>query len=296
MFENFENELRLRNYSDRTIESYLLNLTNFFNYIKKRPREVTNKDIQSYLYYLNSKGKSSSGIRQVIASLKFYFNNILKRKLMFSFKGPKRKPKLPLVLDQEIILKMIKYTRNLKHKILIGLLYSSGLRVSEVVSIRLRDIDFKNNLLLVREGKGGRSRITTISKEILEQIKRYLRERKRESEYLFETKRGHITIKTAQIIVKKAAKKAKAPKETHCHTLRHSFATHLLEQGENLKVIQKLLGHKDIRTTQTYVHIAKNMIKNIRNPLDIAIEKVSRSNFIKSYKKPKKLRYKVYNI
>ncbi len=294
MFETFEKELKLRNYSNKTTENYLSNLIKFFEYTKKKPVQITNKDIQNYLYFLNSKNKSNSQIRQIIASLKFYFNNILKRKLMFNIKAPKRKPKLPLVLDQETILKMIKFTKNLKHKILIALLYSSGLRAGEVVSIKIKNLDFKNNVLLIKQSKGNKDRVTTISKELLHQIKRYLNQRKRKSEYLFETKTSHITIKTAQIIIKNAAKKAKAPKETHCHTLRHSFATHLLEQGEDIRIIQKLLGHKDIRTTQIYTQVAKNIIKNIRNPLDLAIKKAYKNNknkFIKTYKKSKKLRY-----
>ncbi len=288
MFENFEKELKLRNYSNKTIDNYLLNLTKFFDYIKKKQIQIKNTDIQNYLYYLNSKNKSNSQIRQVIASLRFYFNNILKKRLMFNIKGPKKAHKLPLVLDQEVILKMIKFTKNLKHKILIALLYSAGLRVSEVVSIKLNDIDFKNNVLLIQKGKGRRDRFTIISKEILQQIKRYLNQRKINSKYLFETKTKHITIKTAQVIVKKAAKKAKVPKETHCHTLRHSFATHLLEQGEDIRTIQKLLGHKDIRTTQIYTQVAKKFIKNIKNPLDKAIEKANKKKFIKTYKKSKK--------
>lgn len=288
MFETFEKELKLRNYSNKTIDNYLLNLTKFFEYIKKKSVQIKNTDIQNYLYHLNSKNKSNSQIRQVIASLKFYFNNILKKKLMFNIKGPKRAYKLPLILEQEAILKMIKFTKNLKHKILIALLYSSGLRVSEVVSIKIKDIDFKNNVLLIQKGKGRKDRFTIISKEILQQIKRYLNQRKRDSKYLFETRLNHITIKTAQIIVKKAAKKAKVSKETHCHTLRHSFATHLLEQGENIRTIQKLLGHKDIRTTQIYTQVAKNFIKNIKNPLDLAIKKATKKKFIKTYEKSKK--------
>jgi integrase/recombinase XerD len=189
--------------------------------------------------------------------------------IISGIRRPKRESKLPSVLTQNEVENVISSVKNPKHRMFLELLYSSGLRVSEAVSLKKSDIDFDQNIGIVRSGKGKKDRYFIISPNLSDRLAKYLFTRNDENLYIFDSARGgHITVKTAQEIVKKAAKKAKIPKNVTPHTLRHSFATHLLESGTDIRIIQRLLGHKRIDTTQIYTHISTANIKNIKNPLD----------------------------
>lgn len=257
-------ELRIRNYSSRTIKSYVHHNQNFLEFIKKSPLEVKSSDIKSYLEYLTNKGKGPSQIKQTIAALRFYYSEVLHRKFFKHIKNPKIPKKLPVVLSKREVRRMIEVTRNSKHRLLIQLMYGCGLRVSEAVKIKIRDLDLDRRILTVRKGKGNKDRQLPIPESLIDSLKDSITRRK----YLFEGRKNHIAQKTAHEIVKKSSRKAKITKKVSCHTLRHSFATHLLESGTNLRYIQKILGHSRLQTTQIYTKVSKSSLEKIKSPLD----------------------------
>lgn len=254
-------ELRIRGYSRRTIESYIYHNKKFLEFIKKSPTKVTKSDIKSYLKHLTNKEKSPAGIRQVIAALRFYYSDVLHRKFFKYIKNPKMAQKLPVVLSRDEVKRMIKVTKNQKHRLLIQLIYGCGLRVSEVVKIKISDIDIDRGVLTVRSGKGRKDRQLPIPKSLINDLISSITMRK----YLFEGTGGYLTQKSAYDIVKNTSKKAKILKNVSCHTLRHSFATHLLESGTDIRYIQELLGHKRLQTTQIYTKVSKTQISRIKS-------------------------------
>jgi len=180
---------------------------------------------------------------------------------------PKREKKLPKVLSKEDILTMINKTKNIKHRLLIKLLYSSGLRVSEAIKIKKQDFDFKRNLIRIEQGKGKKDRYTLLAKNLRNDLLRFFCKHNIK-DYLFCGRKDHLTIKSAQKIVDNAAKKARINRKVTPHMLRHSFATHLLENGVDIRYIQHLLGHSNLQTTQIYTKVSNLDILKIKSPLD----------------------------
>ena len=266
--EKTKEELKLRAYSPKTIKSYINIIEKFLIEMQKSSFNHTEKDVRKYLLNLMGKNYKRETIRLTIAGIKFYLRNVEKKNIDFSsIPLPKRKKKLPKVVEKNEIKKMIEITKNLKHKLIIMLAYSSGLRVSELTNLKVQDLDTINNTLMVREGKGSKDRLTIFSENLKEFLLKYLCEKK-ESKYLFPGRKGRLTVKSVQKIIDNAAKKAKINRKITPHMLRHSFATHLLEQGTDLRYIQNLLGHCDVKTTQIYTKVSKVKLKEIKNPLD----------------------------
>ncbi len=266
--EKTKEELKLRAYSPKTIKSYINIIEKFLIEMQKSSFNHTEKDVRKYLLNLMGKNYKRETIRLTIAGIKFYLRNVEKKNIDFSsIPLPKRKKKLPKVVEKNEIKKMIEITKNLKHKLIIMLAYSSGLRVSELTNLKVQDLDTINNTLMVREGKGSKDRLTIFSENLKEFLLKYLCEKK-ESKYLFPGRKGRLTVKSVQKIIDNAAKKAKINRKITPHMLRHSFATHLLEQGTDLRYIQNLLGHSDVKTTQIYTKVSKVKLKEIKNPLD----------------------------
>lgn len=266
---NLERELKIRGLSRRTIESYLLYNRLFLEFTNKRPSEVGNEDIRKYLEFLVDRGCAHSTLNVALNALKFYYREILGRKFFFGIKGAKKTNYLPTVLSKEEIQRMLVVTTNQKHHFLISLMYSAGLRVSEAIKIRMRDFDLDRNLILVRCGKGRKDRCTLLSEKLIPVLKRQML-LKKPTDYLFTGAQGsgHLTPESAEKIVKKAAKEAEVMKKVSCHTLRHSFATHLLESGTDIRYIQELLGHAKLETTQIYTKVTSNNLQNIKSPLE----------------------------
>jgi len=267
-----EQEMRLRNFSQKTIKAYLYYNRELLRFAsQKSPREISRQDIKDYLDFLISEGKSTSTINLAINALKFYYEDILGRKF-FSFdlgiKRPKKEKKLPVVLSKQEILSMIEVLDNLKHKLVIELLYGSGLRVSELINLRINDIDFNRRIINVRGGKGNKDRITIVPVKVLEKLSNYLSEYK-PLEFVFESYEPgrKLSSRSAQKIVTEAVAKSGIKKNISAHCLRHSFATHLLEQGTNLRYIQELLGHARLETTQVYIKVAVNKFNEINDLL-----------------------------
>lgn len=266
---NLEQELRIRGFSRETIKSYVLYNKLFLEFIQKSPKSVSNDDIRQYLISLKDRDRARSTLNVALNALKFYYREILKRKFFFDIKGAKKTNYLPTILSRDEIDRMLVKTTNPKHNFLISLMYSAGLRVSEVIKIHMRDFDLDRKLIMVRHGKGQKDRCTLLSEKLIPILKKQAL-LKKSSDYLLTGAGGvgHLTSESAEKIVKKAAEAAGIAKKVTCHSLRHSFATHLLESGTSIRYIQDLLGHKRLETTQIYTKVAANNLQNIKNPLD----------------------------
>jgi len=266
-FKILMDEMKVRGFSRRTISRYLYINQKFLDFAGKSPRDVTKNDVESYLVYLYDSDKSSATRHLACAALKFYYENVLKRR--FSLKYPKKSSKLPVVLCKDEILKMIDSLRNPKHKLLLELMYGSGLRVGEAVKIKIEDFDINSRTLHIKNGKGSKDRIVNLSQKFMEHFIAF--RRTKNLGYLFDSSHrqgGHISIRTAEKIVKDALRKAHISKNAHPHTLRTSFATHLIENGIDISYVQKLLGHSRISTTQAYLKLSTNSLRSIKSPLD----------------------------
>jgi integrase/recombinase XerD len=266
---NLEQELRIRGFSRETIKSYVLYNKLFLEFIGKSPKSVTNDDIRQYLISLRDRNRANSTLNVALNALKFYYREILKRKFFFDIRGAKKTNYLPTVLSKEEIRRMLLATTNPKHNFLISLMYSAGLRVSEAIKIHMRDFDLDRKIIMVRQGKGQKDRCTLLSKKLMPILRKQI-SLKKPNDYLFTGAggNGHLTSESAEKIVKKAAEAAGISKKVTCHSLRHSFATHLLEAGTSIRYIQELLGHARLETTQIYTKVANNNLQNIKSPLD----------------------------
>ncbi len=250
-FEDLNRELSFRKYSPKTIKAYFHYNEDFLQKSKKPPGQITNDDIKDYLFHLaDERGVSVSTLNSAINALKFYYGNVLKKKFIYDVKRPKKDKKLPIVLNKEEVSKILSSPSNIKHKAILMLIYSSGLRVGEVVKLRTEDIDSKRKLIHIKGAKGRKDRYTILSEVALETLKKYWKKYK-PFKWLFPgpDKERHITIRTVQRIFENSYKASEIRKTISVHSLRHSFATHLLESGTDLRYIQELLGHKSSKTT-----------------------------------------------
>ena len=262
-------EMNRRRYSQRTIETYEYCFNEFLKWCKKEPRKVNSHDIKEFLYMLSEKNKSASTMNIYLNAIKFPLENILNKKHFFIDMPFSKVPKkLPIVLSKEEVSKLIENISNNKHKLMIKLMYSAGLRVSELLNLKIEDFDFENNLGWVRQGKGNKDRIFIIAGSIKEELKEHIKNNCQVSNYLFTSNNHQLSTRTVQEIIKAAAKKSNLRKKVHPHTLRHSFATHLIENGYDITSVQSLLGHSSVETTMVYVHIASKKLISVKSPLD----------------------------
>lgn len=272
ILRKMDEELILNGYSLRTRKNYLGHLRRFLLFIGKDQMMIDNQDIRSYLIYLlETRKMSHSLINQVISAIKFWFCVINKRKdIEVNMPRPKREDKLPDVLSQNEVIKILDAVRNIKHRAILCLIYSAGLRVSEVICLKVSDIDKERMLIHIRQGKGRKDRYSILSESAFKVLKKYAIQHE-VKDWLFpgELEGSHISERSVQNIFKSACIKAKIKKDVSVHSLRHSFATHLLETGTDLRYIQELLGHKSTKTTEIYTHVSKKDIAKIRSPLDM---------------------------
>jgi len=259
-----QTELKLRGLSPLTVRNYSFFVDKFLKAINKPVDEVNQEDVRTYLASMFDT-KSKNTVMLAAASLKFFFTEILKKEVG-EIRVPKKDRKLPEVLTKEEVSRLINSAETRKSRLILSLLYSSGLRVSELVNIKPSDINFSENTGWVREGKGSKDRMFILSSNLAGELKEYLK-RKENSKYLF-SQDEPLTTRNIQKIVKSLRQRADIQKKVTPHTLRHSFATHLLEAGTDIRMIQQLLGHSSLNTTQLYTHISSDQIKKISNPLD----------------------------
>ncbi|OED34890.1 recombinase [Flavobacteriaceae bacterium (ex Bugula neritina AB1)] len=269
--EEYLLKLELKRYALNTCKVYISQFEKFMNhYPDKDIITLSEQEIRAYLQLLIRQKKSNSYIDQSINSIKFYYEVVMGMPNRFySIERPRKEQKLPNILAKEDILRMIDLTKNLKHKCIISLLYSSGLRRSELLNLQLTDIDSKNMLIKVRQAKGNRDRYTVLNQSVLDNLRKYYTIYKPKL-YLFEAFEAETKYSTTSVlkVVKQAAKKAKIAQSVHPHMLRHSFATHLLEEGIDLRYIQVLLGHNSSKTTEIYTHVAIKKFKNLKDLLN----------------------------
>ncbi|MFC1774996.1 tyrosine-type recombinase/integrase [Nanoarchaeota archaeon] len=253
----------LKGYSDETIKAYTYWTCRYFVFLR---RTSLNMGISSVKYYLLSSNLSVASCRLQYAALKFLFGKILEMPFSLDMVPlKKREKKLPKVISRDNILKMISATDNLKHKLVIQLFYSCGIRLSELIRLRRQDIDFERNLVFVRQGKGKKDRTTIIAESLKLDLLKYYSNNTFKTDLIFEGRNGFYSKKSVQSVVIMAGRRI-GIKATP-HMLRHSFATHLLESGVDTRIIQKLLGHASLETTQIYTQVTLRDFQKIRNPL-----------------------------
>ena len=263
LLKKLETELKIRGFSAKTLKAYVFHNKGFLEFCKKDVESVNEQDVKDYMAHLMDKGQRPASVSLAMSAIKFLYDEMLGKGIFVKIKLPKAEKKLPTVLSKDEIRKILNVTKNPKHKLLIAFLYSSGLRVSEAVSMKIDDLDLKERMGIVRAGKGKKDRNIILSESLINDLKRYLETRKDESPYVFNIKERYITIRQAQRIVKEAANRAGIKKRVFCHALRSSFATHLLENGTDIRVIQELLGHVSLSTTQKYTHVGIDKLMEV---------------------------------
>jgi site-specific recombinase XerD len=266
--------LQLKAYSDSTIRTYRNEFSVFLQTLGKVPaKDLTVERIKDYLVYCQQTLKlSENTIHSRMNALKFYYENVLGReKFFFDIPRPKKPLLLPKILNESELKRMFSAVKNIKHKAILFTAYGAGLRVGEVVRLRICDIDSKRMEIFVQRAKGKKDRVVNLSMLVLDILRQYIKlERPRPAYYLFTGPdgRGPYSERSAQKIFQRAKDMAGIKKEVGFHSLRHSFATHLLEKGIDVKYIKELLGHFDIRTTERYLHVSNDRLINIVSPLD----------------------------
>lgn len=262
--------LETKRYSVHTARTYKSLFCEFIaHFSDKKLMEINEGDIKQYLHHVVKKGKSSSYQNQTINAIKFYYEQVMDMPQRFYDIGrPQKEKRLPSVLSEVDISKLIHATSNLKHKAILVTIYSCGLRLSEVLNVKIADVMSDKNILMVRQGKGKKDRSTVLSDRTIALLRKYYLEY-RPKEYLFEGQHGgRYSARSVQNILKAAMRQANLRKYASVHTLRHSFATHLLENETDLRCIQALLGHSSSKTTEIYTHVSTKHLRKVKSPLD----------------------------
>jgi len=265
--EQVKEELLLRNYSKKTISSYLRCLKEYFLFLDCNFNNLDVKKIREFLLKKQDKKYSPQTINLYLNAIKFFYYEVIKTNKKIDIKFAKRSKKLPVVLSCEEVKEIIDNIANQKHKLLISLAYSAGLRVGEVINLKVKDINLDELTIHIKDAKGKKDIITIFSKKVQSDVGDLLKN-KNLDDYVFNSERGgKLTERTAQLVFENNLRKAGIQKQATFHSLRHSFATHLLENGVDVRYIQELLGHSNIRTTQIYTQVMNPNLKNIKSPL-----------------------------
>lgn len=267
--------LKRKRYSLNTIKTYCSFLREFGGFmVPKSLEDCKADDIRKYINYLVVEKKvATSTQNQAINALKCYYENMLGwDRFSIKIERPRKEKVLPKILSEQEVLRMIKITDNLKHKLIICLLYSSGIRKGELLHLRKEDLFFDKNIIFVRGGKGKKDRTTILSENLKKLLLLYLKEYKPNYWLIENNKRSQYSSTSVGKIIKAAAKKVGIERNITAHMFRHSFATHLLEQGLGLRYIQQLLGHSSSKTTEIYTHVSNKSLAKIKSPLDTLLE------------------------
>src|SRR3989338_5024597 len=266
--KKIEVELKISKNSEYTIRNYLIANQTLLDFAKKSPEQLNSDDVKSYMAE-NLSDKASASIILFLAAVKYAHSNILNNDITAPIRRPKKEKHLPDVLTKEEVKQLINSISNEKSKLMVSLMYACGFRVSELVNLKIADFDFAQKIGHVRQGKGKKDRVFNIPEFLIDELKNYSESQKQENkEHLFSGPKGRLSQRNIEKIVQLAAKKAQIQKDVHPHTLRHSFATHLLENGTDIRMIQILLGHSSIATTELYTHVSNLRLKEIKSPID----------------------------
>jgi site-specific recombinase XerD len=263
--------LRLKNYSENT----LVNYKNWFliflqSFPDRKPSQISKDEVLTFMNtFRNSPKWSATTQNQMINAIKFFYEKVLKRPPeMYDLPRPKKPFQLPTVFSPQEVLAIINATENIKHRTILCLAYAGGLRISEIVNLKIKDIDNQRMVINVRQAKGKKDRIVMLSEKLLNMFREYYLAYK-PKEWLFEgAGGGEYSVRSISKFFNECKKKAKVNKKGGIHCFRHSFATHLFEGGTDLLTIKELLGHSSLRTTLTYTHVSKKHIGNIQSPFD----------------------------
>lgn len=264
-------DLRVRNYSKKTQAIYVGNVARFAAHFKKSPDQLTTEDIRTYLVYLvEGKRVSWTWFNQAVCALRFFYRVTLGRNdIIPDIPFPRTSKKLPTVLSAEEVVRLLRAVRNAKHRTVLTTIYATGLRISEALALKVSDIDSERMVINVRQGKGRKDRTVMLSPQLLGMLRGYARQA-RPREWLFPGRRldQPLNATAVQRTCARARVAAGLAKHASVHTLRHSFATHLLEAGTDLRVIQTLLGHQSVKTTAIYTHVSAQRLHDTPSPLD----------------------------
>ncbi|MBW1750288.1 MAG: site-specific integrase [Deltaproteobacteria bacterium] len=264
--------MELRNLAKKSQRSYLAAVKGLAKHYRKSPDEIPKEMIEDYLLYLkNEKKRAPEGLAVVVSGLRFFCKYVIEDQEKSPNYGMRRVRKLPTVLTQEEIWRIINAPKNMKHRLFLMTTYSAGLRASEVIMLKPEHIDSKRMLIKVQNGKGGNDRYTVLSEKLLKEL-RYYYKKYQPKTYLFPSTykgRGFLSYETVRSTYEKARKKAGVNTGRGLHCMRHSFATHLLEAGCDLRKIQVLMGHKKLTTTMIYLHVSRKTLSSVKSPLDL---------------------------
>lgn len=261
-------EMLLRNYSPKTIKAYLGCLAEYFRFSPENLERMNTEQIKQFLLSKKKQGAAPQTLNLSLNAIKFFYREIVHISAPLPIKGSKRPNTLPVVLSKNEVKMLLDAVINAKHRLLLSLAYAAGLRVSEVVDLRVNNLDLGESMIHLKGAKGNKDRITMLPQSLVPQLQELIA-LKQSDDSVFESERGgKLTTRTAQKIFENALKKASIKKDATFHSLRHSFATHLLEQGTDVRYVQELLGHTNIRTTQIYTHVTNPSLKAIVSPFD----------------------------
>lgn len=270
--QRMTDDMRVRNYSPKTIKQYVAGVRFLAEYFGRSPDQLGIEHVRQYqIYLVEERQVSWSHLNVIVCALRFFYGTTLGRTEMVTrIPYAKRPRKLPCVLSREEVIRLFEAITNYTYRVILMTTYAGGLRISEAVRLRYEDIDTDRMLIHVRHGKGGKDRYVPLSELLLDVLQAYQKIAP-QNEWLFPgVQPGHyLSTRTVQRAVERAVRKAGIKKHATCHTLRHSFATHLLESGTDIRAIQKLLGHKRLETTAIYTHVTDARIRSTKSPLDL---------------------------
>jgi integrase/recombinase XerD len=268
--KKLEIELKISKNSQYTIRNYLDANEQLFKQLNKQPEDIEVDDVKQFMAEKLTE-KSSSSIILFLAAVKYAYTNILKKDVTLGIKRPKKEKRIPTVMTKEEVKRLINSIYSDKSRLMVSMLYACGFRISELINLNINDLNFIEKTGMVKQAKGKKDRVFNIPTFLVADLNKQIEEQKKlNHELLFSNEETGKKLSASNIekIVRKAVKRAGIQKDIHCHTLRHSFATHLLENGVDLRTIQTLLGHSSISTTELYTHISNQQIKNVKSPID----------------------------
>ena len=268
-FTEIKQKLRYKRYSPNTIRTYISCLEQFNRFIKSEKLQINEPVIYQYLMGLVAKGYSRSSQNQHINAIKFYLEKVLKQKQKsYYIERPLKKRMLPTVLSEQEIQLIFSNIKNLKHKAILSLIYSSGIRIGEALNLTINDLDSDRMLISIRRGKGEKDRMVPMASNVLKLLRVYYKEYKPVN-YLFNgNDNSPYSATSVRNVLKRAVYKSYIKKNVTPHTLRHSYATHLLEKGTDLRYIQVILGHSSAKTTEIYTHVSTKNLQAIKSPIE----------------------------
>lgn len=263
-------ECSRRRYSPRTAETYLACINKFISWTNKTIDKIGKSDAREFLSYLDSRGLAGSSLNVYHMAIRFLLEEILHKRMKLNIRYSRIRKTLPVYLTKDETKALLSRIGNWKHRLMVEVMYGGGLRVSELLNLRVGDLEIDKGYGYIRCGKGGKDRLFVLPEIVREKIRNLIGiDKLNEESYLFlNNRKGRYSIRSVQEIVKRAGKSAGIGKKIHPHTLRHSFATHLIENGNSVSEVQALLGHKSPETTMIYVHMASPNLIKVKSPLD----------------------------